>query len=455
MHIMAVWDERYAELVEFQERFGHCNVPQHWKENSKLGLWVRDQRVARKKGKLPHEKYYLLDKLGFVWIAKATRNPQAKWDERYSELLKFKSKHGHVNVPANSIEYSTLARWVNHQRTIYKNGTLLKSREELLTTIGFNWGKRVMKPKSFEQYYQDLVQFKTIHGHCWVKMNDPSQQDLSRWMAAIRAKKLAGQLSFDRFSKLAELGFSWFKLNTSKTEKSFADWPNMIRLLELHKERFGNCDFKTNRPSSPDLEIWAKKIRYLMPAGELSIDRQVQLNQIGFVWVHDEAELQELFENKFRSKAKNRPVSLVPVLDEFTKMKKLAADEWNVSFQKLCSYKKEHGSLAGLSKDTEARALFKWFQQQKVLFRQDELDKEKLQALKVFGFLGDLSIQGRGGKRPGAGRKKGSGTGRKAITRLLYLPTEVWKRLDDLRGSSSPSAFIKQLLDSTSEKQTL
>jgi len=84
MHVMAVWDQRYAELVDFKERFGHCIVPQHWEENSKLGLWVRDQRVLRKQGRLPAEKTSLLDKLGFVWIAKPTRNPHAKWEEMLS-----------------------------------------------------------------------------------------------------------------------------------------------------------------------------------------------------------------------------------------------------------------------------------------------------------------------------------------------------------------------------------
>ena len=48
----------------------------------------------------------------------------------------------------------------------------------------------------------------------------------------------------------------------------------------------------------------------------------------------------------------------------------------------------------------------------------------------------------RGGKRKGAGRPKGSGTGRKVKSSSITLPTALWAKLDALRGVYTRSAWI-------------
>lgn len=47
-----------------------------------------------------------------------------------------------------------------------------------------------------------------------------------------------------------------------------------------------------------------------------------------------------------------------------------------------------------------------------------------------------------GGKRPGAGRKPGSGKGRSVVTRSVSMPPETWDRLDMLRGEQSRGEWI-------------
>lgn len=50
----------------------------------------------------------------------------------------------------------------------------------------------------------------------------------------------------------------------------------------------------------------------------------------------------------------------------------------------------------------------------------------------------------RGGKREGAGRPPGSGTGRTVTTSSINLPPELWAKLDALRGDSTRSAWIAE-----------
>jgi hypothetical protein len=51
-----------------------------------------------------------------------------------------------------------------------------------------------------------------------------------------------------------------------------------------------------------------------------------------------------------------------------------------------------------------------------------------------------------GGPRKGAGRPKGSGTGRKVISRSVTLTPALWAKLDELRGEKSRGAFLAGLL---------
>jgi hypothetical protein len=52
-----------------------------------------------------------------------------------------------------------------------------------------------------------------------------------------------------------------------------------------------------------------------------------------------------------------------------------------------------------------------------------------------------------GGKRPGAGRKKGTGKGRTAITKSISMSVESWRKLDVTRGSWSRGKYLTSLLD--------
>ena len=57
------WEQRFAELKAFKERFGHCRVPaKNWPENPALGTWLSTQRIRW--NKLPKAKLKRLKALG-------------------------------------------------------------------------------------------------------------------------------------------------------------------------------------------------------------------------------------------------------------------------------------------------------------------------------------------------------------------------------------------------------
>ena len=73
----AVWQTRYNELIEYKAANGHCQVPQNYNVNRKLGLWVMQQRrqyTLQKTGKRSSfngsegkKRIQLLEDIGFTW----------------------------------------------------------------------------------------------------------------------------------------------------------------------------------------------------------------------------------------------------------------------------------------------------------------------------------------------------------------------------------------------------
>lgn len=67
------WDTRYAELLEYKEKYGNCRVPQNYKENKALGRWVAKQREQHRRLRRGHHSHltpYRVEKLetiGFIW----------------------------------------------------------------------------------------------------------------------------------------------------------------------------------------------------------------------------------------------------------------------------------------------------------------------------------------------------------------------------------------------------
>ena len=58
----------------------------------------------------------------------------------------------------------------------------------------------------------------------------------------------------------------------------------------------------------------------------------------------------------------------------------------------------------------------------------------------------------RGGARKGAGRKLGSGAGRKVITSSINMLPEIWAKLDDLRAGLTRSAWIANQIKLTPQE---
>lgn len=128
------WESLYKELVAFKNDVGHCNVPQFFPTNPKLGVWVARQRDHYRQGKLLAERIDKFQKLGFCW------DPyNAVREEMFKALRDFKKENGHCNIPVRYQKNMKLGRWIERQRQSYKSGKLSKEHKERFEKLGFVW----------------------------------------------------------------------------------------------------------------------------------------------------------------------------------------------------------------------------------------------------------------------------------------------------------------------------
>ena len=156
------WEYQFHRIVQFKQHHGHCVVPVsllskakaqhrtganpssapagqegpdarpgagsisevHMQRYARLGRWVAAQRVFYKRRCLSARRVWRLENLGFVWMLTPGRKrrdgavqafPPAvdldrddevavSWEDRYAQLVSFRSEHGHCNVPYKSLE---------------------------------------------------------------------------------------------------------------------------------------------------------------------------------------------------------------------------------------------------------------------------------------------------------------------------------------------------------------
>jgi len=222
------FDERYAELMKFKEKFGHCNVPQ--KNSGKyqpLGGWCNNLRISYKKiqnretpnHKLTEDNIRQLKVAGFKW-SMSTRNT---FDKRFAELMKFKEKFGHCNVPQNKPgEYKSLGNWCRDLRTAYNkiqkketshHNKLTQENIQQLEDEGFKWSL----PTPFDKRFAELMNYKEEIGHCNVPRETGEYKSLGNWCRDVRTsyKKIQKKetsrykLTQENIQQLEDEGFKW------------------------------------------------------------------------------------------------------------------------------------------------------------------------------------------------------------------------------------------------------
>ena len=216
------WTKRVDDLRRYREKHGNCLVPNKYTENPKLGAWVGKQRKQFKmfqEGKpsnMTMDRIKILEDLGFVWSLRSL----VDWDARLEELKEYQSRHGNCLVPQQYPENPQLGTWVSNQRKQYrlmkedKPSPMTPERVKKLEELGFVWSI-FSHDSHWEAKFEELREFKEIHGNCAVPVDYEPNPNLGVWVKYQRSQyrmlqdRRPSTMTPERIELLESLGFTW------------------------------------------------------------------------------------------------------------------------------------------------------------------------------------------------------------------------------------------------------
>lgn len=306
---LASWDERFAELCAFKERFGHTRVKVKWSENSLLGAWVVSQRYKHRRKELGEEYVQRLNAIGFDWdgriaarpVQKTLSDPDKNWHDIFERFKTYAAANGADVVTVVDEETKKLNRWMLYQRQAKNQGELSEARINALNEIGFVWQRNARRtgpraPRSpaveapitrtWDEMFSELGDFFKLHGHCNVPDDWAAQPELARWVAMQRRAKKQNQLSPEQVNRMEEIGFAWSTHD--------GGWDAMFAKLVEHMRPMHNGKPR-EAPASDELKRWMLTQRQSKKRGDLEPEREKRLTSIGFEWEPFSAQWEAMF----------------------------------------------------------------------------------------------------------------------------------------------------------------
>lgn len=140
------------------------------------------------------------------------------WMLHLAEATEYQRENGHCSIPHSYPPNQQLARWAKRQRyqyKLYKRGnksSMTQERVQALVKLAFCWDAH---KESWYARYEELKQFKMVHGNSNVPSNYGANRKLATWVKCQRRQyKLmkTGQHSNivpDRIELLEKLDFVW------------------------------------------------------------------------------------------------------------------------------------------------------------------------------------------------------------------------------------------------------
>jgi hypothetical protein len=282
----AKWRERYERLKQYHAEHGNSDVPDRYEGDSQLAKWVSKQREQRKKNALSDEQVGLLDEIGFTW----KHRDRGSWDDRLAEVIAFKEKQGHCDIPMTITDPPKLAAFINNTRSQRNSGTLSAGRIAKLDAVGFVWDKSTKIGEdgmndAWKVRFDELVQYNKMHGNCDVPTCSKENPQLGNWVNQQRTLKRNGNLHLERVRLLDEAGFVWGgkgkKIGVGGVSE---DWKERFDELLQYKNEHGNCAVPTVWAENPRLGKWVVLQRTVKKSGKLDSVRERLLDEAGFVW---------------------------------------------------------------------------------------------------------------------------------------------------------------------------
>lgn len=205
------WFEMFAHLAKYKETTGNFEFED---KLSPVAKWFNDQKILISRGELPKDKLSILEAIGINHEdiskprKKRTKN-SATWHEMLAMLKEYHRIHGNYNVPKKYSINPTLSKWIYYQKTLKRTNKLEPEKIKALEEIGFEFPKPLENQKSWDERFEELLDYKKANGDCQVPVRFKENQQLATWVRTQRRYYKEGTIEAEKKDKLEKIGFIW------------------------------------------------------------------------------------------------------------------------------------------------------------------------------------------------------------------------------------------------------
>jgi superfamily II DNA or RNA helicase len=383
--------------------------------DARLEEHIRDQQVAKGREQVFDPRAFSehvhiigpavsVDTLQRHICAVITEQLGESWDLRFGEMLAFKEKERHCNVPQRE-PYKSLGVWASKQRQRRYAGTLAPHRVANLESIGFVWD---IEAENWKANYEALVAFKRKEGHCDVPSIFPDDRALGHWLVHQRVMRSKNKLAAERIQLLEAIGITW---NTVESQ-----WEEKFERLVAFRTREGHANVPRHYSDDVELANWVGNQRAFKRRGQLTPERVARLEASEFCWDPKDASWGERF-CELAAFAKSEGHCDVPVnfhnrllatwvvgqraafrrgslsQERVAKLTSLGfkwdphAVAWGEKYGELQSFKASHGHCNVAQNDGDNPGLGKWLHKQRQKKKKGELEVAREEMLNSIGVV--------------------------------------------------------------------
>lgn len=203
-------------------------------------------------------------------------------DERFQELLVFRSIHGHCLVPCPYPLNLALGIWVSDQQASYKKNLLPENRIQMLEEAGFVWER----PSEFwiEQFEALLAvrKYMNLGAGKIIRLPPSCSSALETFIATEREKYQLDTLSEEKILLLEDVAGLELDPEGTYWEKRYRE------LLVFKAQLFDHLSPDETCTITPSLAKWLQEQRVLHQTQCLSDARFRLLDDAGMIWEEEE-----------------------------------------------------------------------------------------------------------------------------------------------------------------------
>ncbi len=298
----------------------------------------------------------------------AEDEPDENWEVHFNALVKFKETHGHLHIGYE--EEPTISKWIQIQRILYRNKSLVEKRALRLESINF---------------FEETTDVPDVANAAVAvaAMDHSAALDIS----AAEAEALAAvdtTVHHHAHHHDATTVPVLTSPGTGLSSRSDEKWEQHFQRLVDYKNTNGNCLV----PTSTELGRWLCRQRHNHRYKGLKEERKLRLVELDPTCLGERlSDINGGGGGDMMNNGDPNGMHGTPQLSTKTKYNlayesKLHA-KWDHYFQQLVTYKEEHGHS---NFPTMNGSLGRWISRQRTLYRSQKLKSDRFEKLKSIGF---------------------------------------------------------------------